>query len=581
MSLVSLILPIGKQYRFTTQKNATACLSELRAHLKPSGSTSDQPSGSTSDQPSQSKFEPPSGAITGPSSKAGIYELEGRIAGDNFVVSRYFKSKLRKLFSPQLQGLVSVDQSKTIIQVVTAPNPSAASLINSSVSTLVGVTIGLFATMLLVPTMVPKVYAFLWTAVVPIAVSMISALISRLFVENDAKLILRIMSTCFESEQISDAKGIAVSAHNTLPQQLMTGCVSCLVFIGISLFTNAMIERCWLTGNYEKVESFCRPATQIVEMFLSPNNIVAAGCRYQLAEALRAETPGKFREAEAIYETNLQAGNSYLQGNKVALAFNLFSLGRVLDQTGRHAEADKAYRQAIENCEQSPEIGAKSILLAKMLDRLAMLCLKEHNYADAEKFEKRALDIDTNSGEGAERSVGEDLNDMALVYDQQEKYPEAKNFYKQAVEYKNKHLDPMDYSRATSLYNLAEIEKITGDTKGYANHAAQAYEIWKKLLHFKASFTTHAAATTSNGPAEGSATPSNGSADASATSSDGSAADASALDINYAENGVDNGKAVPDPMSCYLRIMRATKSDYENPNVNARFDGLRPYLGRE
>ncbi len=477
--------------------------------------------------------------------------------GDNFVVQRYFKSKLRKLFSPQLQGTVSLNQSNTIIQVVTAPNPSAASLINSSLSTLAGVTIGLFITMLLVPNMVPRVYAFLWTAVMPTAVCMISALISRVFAERDVKLILATMSQCFESEQVADPNGITVSAHNTLPQQLMTGCVAGLVFIGISYFVNVTIERCWMAGNYNKVESFCRPATQIVELFLGPDNSVAAGCRYQLAEALRAETPGKFREAETIYESNLQAANSYLQGNRVALASNLFALGRVLDQTGRHTEADKAYRQAIENWEQSTEIGPKNILLAKALDRLAMLCLKEHNYADAEALEKRALDIDTNSGAGAERGVGEDLNDMALVYDQQERYSEAANFYKQAVEYKNKHLHPMDYSRATSLYNLAEIEKINGDTQGYANHATQAYEIWKQLLRFKASFEPQ-----------------------SQISAKGDAPVISNADMNYAENGIDNGTLVPDPMSCYLRIMRATKSDYEAPHADARFDGLRPYLGR-
>ncbi|CAN5546339.1 hypothetical protein BH10CYA1_BH10CYA1_19310 [soil metagenome] len=558
MSLVSLILPIGKQYKFITPKNATACLNELRAHLKPSTkvsaliNTADAASGSLSGC-SQSGPSPRSGSPA----QSGHYELEGRISGDNFVVHRNFKSKLRKLFSPQLQGSVSVDQSNTIIQVVTAPNPSAASLINSSLSTLVGASTGLLLTIALVPNMVPKVYAVLWTAVVPTLVSITSAFISRIFVENDAKLILTKMSQCFECKQVADPAGIAVSAHNTLPQQLITGCVSCLVFIGISLSTNAMIERCWLTGHYEKVESFCRPATQIVEMILGPNNIISAGCRYQLAEALRAETPGKFREAEIIYETNLQAANSYLKGNKIALAYNLFSLGRVLDQTGRHAEADKSYRQAIEDWEQSTQVGPTSTLLAKALDRLAMLCLKEHDYADAELFEKRALDIDTKIGATAERSIGEDLNDMALVYDQQEKYSQAKDFYEQAVAYKDKHLEPMDYSRATSLYNLAEIEKITGDAEGYANHAAQAYAIWKRLLGFKASFAARAVAANHD------------------------STDTSELAINYAENGIDNGRSVPDPMSCYLRIMRATKSDYEAPHADARFDGLRPYLGRE
>lgn len=137
MNLVSLILPNGQQYKFTTKKNATACLSELRTNLKQSKSTPEaslsSPSESTSSQSSGSG--PTSAHSSSPPSHSIPYALEGRIVGDNFVIQRYFKSKLRKLFSPQLQGTVSLNQSNTIIQVVTAPNPSAASLINSSLST--------------------------------------------------------------------------------------------------------------------------------------------------------------------------------------------------------------------------------------------------------------------------------------------------------------------------------------------------------------------------------------------------------------------------------------------------------------
>jgi tetratricopeptide (TPR) repeat protein len=515
MSLVSLILPCGKQYRLSTSKNAIACLNQL-----------------------QQKGE-----------------LEGRISGDTFVVRKAFKRKLRRLFSPEVQGLLTAQQPETVIQVVTAPSASAASLINSILSTLVGVAVGLLASSVLVPSTVPKVYALLWTALVPILVITAAAMISRLVAKKDAQFVLTQIADCFESHWSPDPNGIAVSIHNTARQQIMTGSVACLVFIAISSFTNSMIERCWIAGNFEKVESFCRPATQIVETLIGADNIVAEECRFPLAEALRVERPAQFREAESIYETNLLAKNSYLKGNNLILANNSFSLARVLDQTGRHSDADKTYRQAIEYYEQTEEVGSRGALLAKTLDRLAMLCLKERNYEDAEKFEKRALEIDTANGDIAGRSIGEDLNDLALVYDQQEKYDRAREFYKQAVDYKTKHLAPVDYSLATSLYNLAEVEKLSGDTKDYAIHSSQAYEIWKKLLRFKASYEPLPEKIDS--------------------------ADASELKTNYARNGMENGVSVPDPMSCYLRIMHATRADYEQPNCDARFDGLRPYLGRE
>ncbi len=532
MSLVSLVLPVGKQYKFTTSKPATACLNELRVQLRPSPKGLDE------------ELDWP---------------LEGRISGDSFAVHRNFDSTLRKLFSPEVQGVVTFDQTETTIRVVTAANPSAASIINSSLSTLLGALIGLLIAIALVPNMVPKVYAFLWTAVVPFVVSLLSALFSRMLTEGDVKFMLSKMSQCFGAEQVADpAQSPKRIEHNMVSQQLMSGCLSCLLCIGIAYFTDSMIVGCWNRGQYDKVESFCLPAAQITEAVLGVNNIIAAQCRYQLAEAMRAETPAKFKEAEILYETNLAGKDSYLKGNSLAIANNLFSLGRVHDQTGRHLEADKMYRQAVLNWEQSSEVGPTGTLLAKGLDRLAMLCLKEHKYQEAEVFAKKALDIDTKLGDKASRSVGEDLNDMALVYDQQEKYKEAEDFYSQAVAFKDKHLDPIDYSRATSLYNLAEIEKILGRDKEYVAHATEAYAIWKKILRFKANYSPHARPQQVTEPTTTIDTPS-----------------------GLSEVPIDNPKAAPDPISCYLRIMRATKSDYEPPHMDARFDGLRPYLGRQ
>lgn len=532
MSMISLILPCGKQYRITTSKSAAACLNDLVAQLRPKASEPDK-----------------------------VYELTGRIAGDTFVVRRHFKTRLRKQFSPEVQGLViaqppGAQPPGALIQVVTAPNPSAASLVNSIVSTLLGVSIGLLMASTLVPNMVPKVYAFLWTAVVPVLAITASALASRVIAERDAQFILSRISNSFDGAWSPDPQGLKMRIHNTAKQQIATGSVACIVFIAISYFTNSMIERCWSAGNFEKVESFCRPAAHIVTTFTGANNIISEECRFQLAEALRTEDPGKFREAESIYETNLEGKDSYLKGKRNILARNYFSLGRVLDQTGRHTEAAKAYLQAIENYEQAPEAGPNSIMLAKVLDRLAMLYLKERDYQKAESLEKRCLSIDTVNGAAAGRSVGEDLNDLALIYDQQEKYEEAKDYYTRAVAFKASHLDPIDYSQATSLHNLAEIEKLCGDAENYTKHSAKAYEIWKRLLRFKASYAVQAkAGTSTSGPA--------------------------AFAIAYAENGADNGVAVPDPMSCYLRITRATRADYEQPHADARFDGLRPYLGRE
>lgn len=534
MSLVNLVVPIGKQYKFVSPKAVLECLNDLQARLKPAEKVP---------------------------KKGPQFPLEGIIAKNSFVIYRNFHSSIRKSFTPEVHGILIPDEKGgTLIRVTSKANPTAASIINSSLSTLLGALIGLAITFLLVPNMVPRFYAFLWTAVIPFVVALLSALMARIYTAGDVKTVMSTLSTCFAAEHVADSETWANGDHpSTVSQQLMAGSLSCLLCVAIAYCTNSMIAGCWSRGQYDKVEAFCRPVAQISEAVLGPDNVVSAQSRYQLAESLRCQYPPKFREAETLYERSIESKDKSLKDNPVAIANNLFSLGRVYDQTGRHAEADKLYREAVEKWESAKEVGPDSVILARALDRLAMLSLKEHKYDDAEKFEKRALDIDRRSKDQDTRSVGEDLNDLALIYDQQEKYKEAENLYKEAMSYKDKHLNPTDYSRATTLYNLAEVEKLLGNQKQFADLSTQAYSVWKKLLRFKADYSP-------NPPKQS------------------EAVESAAITIEAPsgqEVQVDNPRVVPDPISCYLRILKATREDYEAPHLDTRFDGMRPYLGRQ
>lgn len=465
--------------------------------------------------------------------------INGRVIGDNFVLFLRHKFQLQNLLSPQLQGVIQATDRGAQIKLVAVNNPSVASLVSASMSTLVGSLIGLVITNFAVPNTTPKVYAFLWTAIAPLVVVTIVFIWCRLTFKTQTKQVLKELericsphadqNSVTRAEQTSDATQFVPSTHDTSRQQALTAGTAIVVFVGIACFTNLSLERCWMNGNYEKVESINRPAVQLIEKTIGSQNIIAADCRFQLAEALRAQYPGQFKEAESLLEQNTIAADTYLKNEPERLAQNNLSLGRVLDQTGRHADARNHYAQAIQNWEALPKTKSRDIMVARTLNRLAMLSLKERDFSDASKFQERALKLDTELGDSGRRSVGEDLNDLALIFDQQEDYPQAEKLYKQAVEVKQKSLDPADYSLATSLYNLAEIERLTGDEENSQKYLSQAYKIWEQLLDFR--------------PAK---------------------------DVK-----------TPDPMSCYMRIMKATRADYERPNLDARFDGLRPYLGRQ
>ena len=146
---------------------------------------------------------------------------------------------------------------------------------------------------------------------------------------------------------------------------------------------------------------------------------------------------------------------------------------------------------------------------------------------------------------------------MALVYDQQDKFEEAKKLYQEALDWKTTHAACPEYSRATTLYNLAEIDKILGDQQGFEKLATEAYGIWQKLLHFGGTYSSKPNA--AKEPVQETMI--------------------SAPTI-FAPSSVSQSMQVPDPMDCYLDVVKFTKTEYEFPHLNSRFDGLRPYTGR-
>ncbi|MGH9551724.1 MAG: tetratricopeptide repeat protein, partial [Terriglobales bacterium] len=146
-------------------------------------------------------------------------------------------------------------------------------------------------------------------------------------------------------------------------------------------------------------------------------------------------------------------------------------------------------------------------------------------YSDAEKAMERAIKIDKAPGQKPGRSIGEDLNDMGLIYDKLEKYDKAANMYKQAIDEKEKVVGKEHYSVATSCQNLGEIMDKKGNKEEWRNLSLRAARIWAQYLG-----------------------------------------------INFAGSR--------DQMEEYIEMMHRTPYEYEMPNADTRFDGMRPYLGR-
>jgi len=482
-------------------------------------------------------------------------------------VHRASRIPARDLVSLEFIGTATTDPTTegASIKCCTAASARYCERIYKSLFYTLGAAAGLLVSAIVVSHMVPKVYACVLLVLLP-GISLVFKLIfNRLFiVKRDIRFVQEIIVKAVAGGKWKDTGAALDYKEPTLSSRnsifvLSLACITSLLMI---VLLDQVTEHFWKRGDYLRVELITRPAAELTEMVLGHDNLITEQCRFQLAEALRCENPPKFKEAQILYERSTESQS--LKNDPVELANNLFSFGRVLDQTGRHVEADKCYREAIEKWPKGSD-HSHLLWLARALDRLAMLCLKEHKFSDAESLEKQALDLDRSIGKESTRSVGEDLNDLALVYDQQDNFMQAEKYYKEALEYKESHPQCPIYSRATTLYNLAEIEKILGHQREFATFSTEAYQIWKRILRFKAVYSPVPKAVKDTDGA-------NVNVMVIQSPTFGSPADT---------DTIDNAKTVPDPMDCYLRIMKATKSDYEAPHLSSRFDGLRPYSGRE
>jgi tetratricopeptide (TPR) repeat protein len=256
---------------------------------------------------------------------------------------------------------------------------------------------------------------------------------------------------------------------------------------------------------------------------LGPKSFVAADCRYYLAESLRCAV--RLREASELYEENTKAFKADSGPMAGFLASNYFGLARIEDEEGRHQDAEVHYQKAIDLWSADKSIGANNPWAAKGLDRLAMLNLKENRFDQAKAAMNKALQIDKALGDNSFRSVGEDLNDLALIYDKEEDFKKADATYKEALAAKEKSVGKDHYTVGTTLNNLADIEDRLGHKEDSERLKSRADRIWLSWL------------------------------------------------------GGDFNR-YPDDMQRYRQLTKMANSDYERPNADTRFDGLRPYLGR-
>jgi len=427
-----------------------------------------------------------------------------------------------QLFQPSVQGTFAERQgvTGTDIKLQLTLNTLGTSTINAPANIIFGSVFGVILCAFFLQDAVAVSYAFLYMVMVPAVLMLVAAIAATVIVSEDCKAIVDLLAIKLEATKTAECR------RKTPIKAVLLGetpalIVGIIAFVGFAYFLHNLAWNLWCKGQYTDVEAFCRPVYEFTNSLLGESSGASSDCRYFLAECLRCRS--KLRESSHLYQKSIDLFAANPGAKAVFVADNKFGLARIEDQSGRHQDAEHLYKEAIEGWSQSQQIGPKSIWVSRALDRLAMLYLKEGKFADAKEAIDRALVIDRALGKHAGRSVGEDLNDKALIFDKEERYDTAGKLYEEALQEKERVVGKNHYSVGTTLYNLSYIRKLQHRQQESDQLASRASKIWTAAL------------------------------------------------------GPDR---YPDQFREYMKIINLTRSEYEVPFADTRVDGLRPYLGR-
>jgi tetratricopeptide (TPR) repeat protein len=148
------------------------------------------------------------------------------------------------------------------------------------------------------------------------------------------------------------------------------------------------------------------------------------------------------------------------QDTQLQQATQLKAQGWTLYQQGRYLDAERLEKRALEMREKA--LGPNHLAVAASLNDLALVYEAEGRYAEAEPLDKRALAIFEKALGPEHLDVARSLNNLAVVYDDEGRYADAEPLDKRALAILEKALGPEQPDVAKSLNNLARVYEDEG-----------------------------------------------------------------------------------------------------------------------
>ena len=214
----------------------------------------------------------------------------------------------------------------------------------------------------------------------------------------------------------------------------------------------------------------------------------------ELARAEHALAQGRYSDTEPLLKRALAIQEKVLGPDHLNVGISLNNLARLYQVQGRYADAEQLYKRALAIQERAigPDHPNSSTrdrrraegslqrieLIANFgtsLNNLALLYHAQGRYPDAEALFKRSLTIQEKAVGPDHLYVANSLSGLAILYQTEGRYADAEPLFKRALEIQEKVLGSDHPNVATFLNNLARLYQAQG-------HYADAEPLYKRSL---------------------------------------------------------------------------------------------------
>ena len=167
----------------------------------------------------------------------------------------------------------------------------------------------------------------------------------------------------------------------------------------------------------------------------------------------------RYQEAELIFREQLEEALKSPQPNTQVHAAHM-GLARLFVDQGKLAQAEEHYKAALAETEK-PELWSDQQLYSSTALWLARFYVEQHRYSDAEPLFERVVEI-WEAGHPSDASVPHYLQELAKVYEAQEKFVPAEDLYRRALKRSEEKGKTKDFLIVRALDELARFYKARG-----------------------------------------------------------------------------------------------------------------------